>query len=202
MHHFKYLMITLLIITGLTSIKYALNSINAIPSEFFLDDEHVYGPLIGTSVNKNGSVDWVMVGNWRAVIANASESDINLDIDDTPDNQSLSFFNAAIEMIKPDGTTMHTHALTDFTTSKISLSSDNSTVFNGTSTISLRDGPAVDIPTTIQRSNNGNVYIINIDPESVDNHFGDSPLIYGVNSKGDFANLTSHRPNPSNLDLH
>jgi hypothetical protein len=48
------------------------------------------------------------------------------------------------------------------------------------STISLRDGPAVDVPTTIQKSNNNSIFIIKINPESVDYHFGNSSLIYGV----------------------
>ena len=50
--------------------------------------------------------------------------------------------------------------------------------YNGTSTISLQAGPATDIPTSIQKSND-NVIIIHLDPESVGNHFGNLP-IYGL----------------------
>ena len=51
----------------------------------------------------------------------------------------------------------------------------------GMSTISLREGPAVDVPTTtIQKSNNNSIFIINVNPESVDYHFGNSFLVYGI----------------------
>ncbi|WP_458745831.1 hypothetical protein [Candidatus Nitrosocosmicus sp. T] len=44
----------------------------------------------------------------------------------------------------------------------------------------MREGPAVDVPTTIQKSNNDRVFMITINPESVDYHFGNSSLIYGI----------------------
>ena len=86
-------------------------------------------------------------------------------------NKSSDIFNAAIEMIKPDGTERHTHTLTDFAVLNVSHPDNNSTLIYGTSTLSLQSGPATDIPTSIQKSND-KVIIINIDPESVDNHFG------------------------------
>ena len=46
----------------------------------------------------------------------------------------------------------YTHTLTDFVILNTTRAEDsNSTIFNDTSTISLRDDPAVDIPTTIQK---------------------------------------------------
>ena len=90
---------------------------------------------------------------------------------DIQNNKTSDVFNAAIEMIKPDGTAKHTHTLTDFVVLNVSHPDNNSTLYNGTSTISLQAGPATDIPTSIQKSND-KVIIINIDPESVDNHFG------------------------------
>lgn len=63
---------------------------------------------------------------------------------------------------------------------------NNSTIFSGTSTISLQEGSAMDISTSIQRSNNSNIYQVMIDPESVDYHFGKSPLIYGIVSNPQF----------------
>ena len=110
----------------------------------------------------NGAVDWIIIGNWRLNIAN------DMDIQN---NQSSDLFNAAIEMIKPDGTAKHTHTLTDFVVLNVSHPDNNSTLYDGTSTISLQAGPATDIPTPIQKTND-KVIIININPESVDNHFG------------------------------
>lgn len=67
-------------------------------------------------------------------------------------NQSSGAFKAVIEMIKLDGTGIHTHTLTDFVVNKVTRNADsNSTIFNGTYTISLSEGPAVDISTAIER---------------------------------------------------
>jgi hypothetical protein len=92
-------------------------------------------------------------------------------------------------MIIPDGPARHTHTLTDFVVLNVCNPDDNSTLYNGTSTISLQAGPITDIPTSIQKSN-GNVMIINIDPESVDNHFGRLP-IYGIRSDPQFMHNSS-----------
>jgi hypothetical protein len=144
------------------------NPIMAIPPQL-IDDQFIFGPIAGLSENESGAVDWIMVGNWRSNMVNDTTAQ---------HNQSSDVFNAAIEMIKPDGTARHTHTLTDFVVLNVSHPDTNSTLYNGTSTISLRDGPATDIPTTIQKSNDSAI-TINIDPESVDNHFGKLP-IYGI----------------------
>jgi hypothetical protein len=155
------------------------NPIMAIPPQL-IDDQFIFGPIAGLSENESGAVDWIMVGNWRSNMVNDTTAQ---------HNQSSDVFNAAIEMIKPDGTARHTHTLTDFVVLNVSHPDTNSTLYNGTSTISLRDGPATDIPTTIQKSNDSAI-TINIDPESVDNHFGKLP-IYGIRSDPQFPHNSS-----------
>jgi len=102
---------------------------------------------------------------------------------DVQNNQSSNVFNAGIDIIKPDGTARHTHTLTDFVVFNVTHPDNNSTIYNGTSTVSLQGGPATDIPTSIQKSND-NVMTINIDPESVDNHFDNLP-IYSISINPD-----------------
>ena len=168
-----------IIVSSFVYIGSISNSVIAIPPQF-IDDQFVFGPIAGLSEDESGTVDWIMVGNWRLNIANDT---------DVQNNQSSDVFNAAIEMIKPDGTARHTHTLTDFVVLNVSNPDNNSTLYNGTSTISLQAGPATDIPTSIQKSND-NVIIINIDPESVDNHFGKLP-IYGIRSDPQFMHNSS-----------
>lgn len=167
----------------IASIGYISNSVNAIPPTF-LDRTYVFGPLIGVTTNDTGKVDWLLSGTWRSSLTNLTDS--STITNNTQDNQTYGRFVAAIEMIKPDGSSRHTHTLTDFVVTGISQDQQNSsTIYNGTSTISLRDGPAVHIPTTIQKSSNNSVFKITIDPESVDYHFGKSPLIYGISAPHD-----------------
>jgi hypothetical protein len=162
------LLFAAILVSSFVYVGYISNPVMAVPPQL-IDDKFIFGPIAGLSENESGAVDWIMVGNWRSNIINDTS---------VQNNQSSNVFNAAIEMIKPDGTARHTHTLTDFVISNVSYPNSNSTLYNGTSTVSLQDGPATDIPTSIQKSNDS-VIIININPESVDNHFGKLP-IYGV----------------------
>ena len=54
----------------------------------------------------------------------------------------------------------------------------NTTVYNGTSTISMKEGPVDEVPTGIKVMNKS-VLSIWLNPESVKDHFGDD-LIYGI----------------------
>jgi hypothetical protein len=180
MQNFKAILFIALLLTTLASIGYISNSVIATQSDF-TSLKSAFGPIIGLSLNDTGNVDWLMSGNWRSLLTGDPTSNLILS------NQSSGAFTAAIEMIRPDGTDRHTHALTHFVvTDRMQNANNNSTIINGTSTISLLEGPAVDIPTTIERSNNWNVFIITIDPESVDYHFGKSPFIYGISANAEF----------------
>ncbi len=180
MQNFKTILFIGILLTTLVSIGYISNPVIATPPDF-QSLKSAFGPIIGLSVNDTGNVDWLMSGNWRSLLSDDAIGNRILS------NQSSAAFTAAIEMVKPDGTDRHTHALTHFVViDRMQNADNNSTIINGTSTISLLEGPAVNIPTTIERSNNWNVFIITIDPKSVDYHFGKSPFIYGISANPEF----------------
>ncbi len=54
----------------------------------------------------------------------------------------------------------------------------NNTVIQGSVTITMKDGPVLNVPTTWTISNN-NTLAIDLDPSMINNHFGESP-IYGL----------------------
>ena len=74
-------------------------------------------------------------------------------------------------MLKTRWTARHTYTLADFVILNTIKSGNNSTEFTDTSSISLHGGPAIDIPTSLQKSDNNNIFIINIDSESVNSHW-------------------------------
>ena len=57
-------------------------------------------------------------------------------------------------------------------------SSGNFTVFNGTSTVTMRERPVTDVPTTITLMGDAAIGIV-FDPSKTNNHFGSS-AIYGT----------------------
>jgi hypothetical protein len=86
-------------------------------------------------------------------------------------------FNSSFYMVKTDGTALHKHDIYNLQLTG-QPSSGNSTIFNGTSTVTMRDGPVQDVPTSITLMDDSTVSIW-FDPKKVNNHFGDT-LIYGT----------------------
>ncbi|MGH9950811.1 MAG: hypothetical protein ACRD5J_04230, partial [Nitrososphaeraceae archaeon] len=72
----------------------------------------------------------------------------------------------------------HTHTITNFIATNSSQINNSTMMFNGTSTASLRAGPVTDIPTSITIMGD-KVISIWLDPSTVDNHYGNTP-IYGL----------------------
>ena len=183
MQNYVTLILVVMMIGGFAFIGVIATTTFALPLDF-LDNTYVFGPITGLTQDNNGTIDWVLSGVWRASLPNAT---------DASSNTNSSSFNAAIEMIRPDGTGKHTHTVTDFTLLNSTQSDTNSTFYNGTSTVSLAKGPALDIPTSVTLSNKS-IISIWLDPESVDHHFGDSHTIFGIVASPEFDESITNSP--------
>jgi hypothetical protein len=53
--------------------------------------------------------------------------------------------------------------------------SDAITIYNGTATVTMRQGPVTNVPISIE-SLESNVISIWVDPAMINNHFGDTPI--------------------------
>ncbi len=89
-------------------------------------------------------------------------------------------FNASFYMVKTDGNSSHSHEIYDlFLNAPLTNNTiGNSKHVNGTTTVTMRDGPISNVPTNITILGDSAISIW-LDPSKVDNHFGDSP-IYGT----------------------
>jgi len=89
-------------------------------------------------------------------------------------------FNASFYMVKTDGNSSHSHDIYDLSlnTPIINNTLSNSTHVNGTTTVTMKDGPVTNVPTNITILGDSAISIW-LDPSKVNNHFGDSP-IYGT----------------------
>ena len=136
-----------------------------IPADIVKGD-YLFGRTIGIVEDENGKPLWIISGNWKTNLSNQTQVGSNSTV-----------LDASIDMIKTDGTSKHTHALTNFVLADIA-NQNNVIIYNGTGTISMPKGPITDIPISIKVMNN-ELGIIHIDPNKVDNHFGTKP-IYGI----------------------
>ncbi len=89
-------------------------------------------------------------------------------------------FNASFYMVKTNGSSSHSHDVYD---SKLRIVTNNtignnSTFLNGTSTVTMRDGPVMNVPTNITLFAD-NAISVWFDATKLNMHFGNSP-IYGT----------------------
>jgi hypothetical protein len=95
-------------------------------------------------------------------------------------NSSSPTFNASFYMTKIDGTAEHIHSIYDLTLSgdPVIDSNSNSTMLNGTTTVTMKDGPLPNVPTQIELLDESAI-AITVDGNMTDDHFGTTP-IYGT----------------------
>ena len=150
---------------GLILFAFNLNVVMGIPLGV-TEGDYLFGRTIGIVDDENGTPLWIISGIWKTNLSNQTK---------VGDNSTV--FDASLNMIKTDGTSKHTHALTNFVLAE-TANQNNATIFNGTGTISMKDSSITDVPISIKVLNK-DLGIIYIDPNKVDNHFGTNP-IYGI----------------------
>lgn len=91
-------------------------------------------------------------------------------------NSSSPTFNSEFTMAKLDGSAKHKHTISDFKVTGKPTTDSSGTTISGTATVSLKNGPANNVPVTLVISNNGNFSIM-IDPKATGNHFGNTPIM-------------------------
>lgn len=156
---------TMMIAGALLLFSFNVGIIMGIPPDFVKGD-YLFGRTVGIVDDENGNPLWIVSGIWKTNLSNQTQAG---------DNSTV--FDTSFEMIKTDGTSKHTHTLTDFVLTNVA-NQNNVTVFNGTGTISMPKGPITEVPLSIQVMNK-DLGIINIDSNKIDNHFGNDPL-YGI----------------------
>jgi hypothetical protein len=112
-----------------------------------------------TSTQKDQAGTWKLSGTWNFNNINSN----------TPT------FTSAFSMAKLDGSAMHKHTITDFKLNGNPTKTSTGTTYNGTATVSMKEGPVSNVPTSITLSNNGNISIM-LDPKVTKNHFGNTPI--------------------------
>jgi hypothetical protein len=90
-----------------------------------------------------------------------------------PEPQVQSF-NATVHMVRLDGNILHEHEISNFTQHSVSHTGDAITTFNGTFSVSMREGVVNDVPGYIQFT--GDLVSIWLDPVPLENHFGPTPI--------------------------
>ena len=169
---------TSLIIAGVLMIDYQNNQVMAYPRGYEKGNT-TFGTIASIQNDENGNPSWIVSGHWKGNLLNNQSQSNNSSIQGNTSSSPLgSIFNTSFKMVKLDGTANHTHTITNFVLSNMSMPNNMTRIFNGTVTASLKEGPVTDIPTSI-RIMGDKVISIWLDPSKVNNHFGNTP-IYGT----------------------
>jgi hypothetical protein len=70
---------------------------------------------------------------------------------------------------------MHEHRIYDFKLTGMTMPNNSTIVYNGTVTITMRQGPITNVPISIKAMGN-NAISVWIDPTKIQDHFGDTPI--------------------------
>jgi hypothetical protein len=156
---------------------------NYINTGFKIDASGNFGSLQN---DQTGKPAWIVVGPW---MMNVSQGAMN--VTNPNPNPNSAAFNTTLWMVKLDGTLRHKHTISNFkliTSSvnehtisnfKLITSSVNkkniSATFNGTATITMKEGPVKDVPISIKFRDSGAASLW-IDPVKTQRHFGNTPI--------------------------
>ena len=120
------------------------------------------GTISSLQNDENGNPTWIVSGIWKGSLSTTG----------SPPNATLySKFN----MVMTNGSALHHHEIYDFKLTNMTTLSDAITIYNGTATVTMRQGPVANVPLSI-KSLESNVISIWADPAMTNNHFGDTPI--------------------------
>jgi hypothetical protein len=149
------------------------NSINKAINK--LNFTNVIGIMSSLQNDASGKPSWIVSGQLQMLLFKPR-------LEEQKVQPAFATFSTLLSMVHLNGTALHQHSISDFKlTSANSLTTANhySTVtFNGTATVTLKDGPHPNVPISIKIMN-GHTISLWIDPTKVGNHFGNTP-IYGI----------------------
>ncbi len=149
------------------------------------------GTIASLQNDQNGNPTWIVSGYWKGSLTMDNETQgtgnqttTNNDTANTNStaatagNLTTARFNAMFNMVMTNGSAMHKHAIYNFKLMNMSNPNNTTSVFNGTATITMKEGPVDNVPVSIKRIDD-NVISISADPAKLNNHFGNTP-IYGT----------------------
>ena len=132
---------------------------------------YAFGTIASLQNDENGNPIWIVSGLYKASLSMNNKTQDEAATGSLPNATLNSKFN----MVMTNGSAMHDHEIYDFTLTDMSMPNNSTTVFNGTATITMRQGPVPNVPVSIKAMDN-NAVSIWIDPTKIQNHFGNIPI--------------------------
>src|ERR687889_1508077 len=140
---------------------------------------YAFGTIASLQNDENGNPTWIVSGLWEGSLSmdNKTQGNQSATANATAATGSLpnATFHSKVNMVMTNGSAMHNHEIYDFTLTDMSMPDKTTTVYNGTATITMRQGPVPNVPVSIKTMDN-NAVSIWADPTKINNHFGNTPI--------------------------
>jgi hypothetical protein len=148
---------------------------------------YAFGTIASLQNDENGNPTWIVSGLWEGSLTNKTQGGEGNQTGTTTNASTATAslpnatFHSQFNMVMTNGSAMHDHEIYDFILADISKPNNSTIVYNGTATITMRQGPVPDVPISINAMDNNTISIW-ADPTKVNNHFGNTP-IFGIIAK-------------------
>jgi hypothetical protein len=147
---------------------------------------YAFGTIASLQNDENGNPTWIVSGIWKGSLSMGNETQgmvgnqtnttsTAANATSTTGGPPNATFNSKFNMVMTNGSAVHDHEIYNFKLASMSNPNNTTSVFNGTATITMRQGPVENVPVSIKRIDN-NVISIWADPAMIDNHFGNTPI--------------------------
>jgi len=132
---------------------------------------YAFGTIASLQNDENGNPIWIVSGLYKASLSMNNKTQGGAATGSLPNATVDSKF----KMVMTNGSAMHDHEIYDFTLTDMSMPNNSTAVFNGTATITMRQGPLPNVPVSIKAMEN-NAVSIWVEPTKIQNHFGNTPI--------------------------
>ena len=132
---------------------------------------YAIGTIASLQNDENGNPIWIVSGLYKGSLTMNNKTQEGAATGSLPNATLNSKFN----MVMTNGSAMHDHRISNFTLTDMSMPNNSTTVFNGTATITMKQGPVHDVPLSIKAMEN-NAVSIWVDQTKIQNHFGNTPI--------------------------
>ena len=167
----KILMISLTIIATIFYWAVLYCPVLIISAQTDKNADQTIGQINSTQKDLNDNTTWLLSGKWKSNLF--TNTDFN--------NTNPGKFSATIDMIMANGSSGHKHKISDWSLTNTSNQQNGTTLYEGTMSMSMKDGPIFGIPYVIKNLDNRMISLslegITSDQLEVVNHFGRTPII-------------------------
>src|ERR687892_2724302 len=128
---------------------------------------YAFGTIASLQNDENGNPTWIVSGLWKGSLsmnnktqagggANQTTSTSPTTANATAATGSLpnATFNSKFDMVMTNGSAKHDHKIYNFKLVNMSNPNNTTSVFNGTATITMKDGPVDDVSISVKRIDN------------------------------------------------